>query len=119
MLEKQAHRLLLQSDGINTAVVQLYELIQTDLFKYVNSVSKIDNTDQQKKEIDKAITQELYKLHNKFKHARDSKSIPPPEQQWAMLEELWNLILKMVGKLFLLQNMPIPEMPPAPGGDLT
>lgn len=64
--------------------------------------------------LDKEIARELEELYRKLERARRFRPAPPPEFQWAILEEIIQLLLKLVWKAFFLQKMKPPPLPPLP-----
>ena len=64
-----------------------------------------------KRQLDKSILEELRDLLEKLRQ-RSPGAPPPPEFQWAVLMEIIALLLKMVAKLWALQQMRPPELPP-------
>jgi hypothetical protein len=53
--------------------------------------------------IDKGLLEELAELLEKLKRISPGQA-PGPDQQWAILEELIRLILKLIFKVFVLQG---------------
>lgn len=92
---------------------QLDWLVNDDL----NAVARLEDRDQQKESIDKSIVREVRELENKFESARAGGGVPPSDLQWAILQEMFNLIKKLITKAFILQELPPPEFRPGPGGD--
>lgn len=61
--------------------------------------------------LDKEIRRELEELYRKLASARKFRPAPPPEFQWGILEEVVQLLLKLVWKAFYLQKMKPPPLP--------
>jgi Fe-S-cluster formation regulator IscX/YfhJ len=109
--ENNAMRFNEISSAYNTAMVSLYDEIQLEFAKYFVSLQKLDDPKKQKERLDEAILSEMAKLKDKFYMARKKDGVPGSNEHWAITEELFNLILKLIGKAFILQGMQPPTLP--------
>ena len=91
---------------------QLSVLVNNDL----NALGQGDDKEEQKKAIDKRIQEEVARLENKFESARAQGGVPPSDMQWAITQEMFELLKKLVFKAFLLQGLKPPPLRPGPEG---
>jgi hypothetical protein len=59
---------------------------------------------------------EVARLENKFESARAQGGVPPSDMQWAITQEMFELLKKLVFKAFLLQGLKPPPLRPGPEG---
>ena len=91
---------------------QLSVLVNDDL----NALGQGEDKEEQKKEIDQRIREEVARLENKFESARAQGGVPPSDMQWAITQEMFELLKKLVFKAFLLQGLKPPPLRPGPEG---
>lgn len=116
-MENHAMRLSLESTALDKAMIQLYGVIQSDMIRFMDSLRQLDEN-QQRIMIDKMMVKEIKDLIYKYLNAKRSKRIPTPSEQWAILEEMLQILMKLIYKVFLLQHEKPPDFRPKKGYDI-
>jgi hypothetical protein len=104
--------------GESVGVVALTGEIETQLVDLVNSIRSLSFA-KQKLIIDRLLIRELLQLLRKIRSIRGRRQPPSPQELFAIVVELFHLVIKLVVKVFLLQGKRIPELPRLGGVELS
>jgi hypothetical protein len=96
--------------GESVGVVAITGEIEMQLVDLVNSIRSLSLA-KQKVIIDRLLIRELLQLLRKIRSIRGRRQPPSPQELFAIVVELFHLVIKLVVKAFLLQGKRIPELP--------
>jgi len=96
---------------------RLHSALESVEWKHLDSVlamladlRQLRDRDAIKRGLDKEIVREVLELLEKIRRGRAAPW--NPQSQWAVIMEIIALLLKLVAKAFILQELPIPKLPP-------
>lgn len=116
-LQRLEQRGLEQIDRMVTDAIVLASLQEEAAGRVVaevNALSAGGDTPEARRQLDGMMHQELSQLLRKMEQARQAGPVPPNSLQWAILEEVVQLLQKMVLKVFWLQGKSLPPLPEPP-----
>jgi len=92
------------------------ELAQAEARKHADEIAWLNGLrqlprDQQAQALDRSFIEELEELQEKLRRLKRDRA-PNPDQQWAVIQELINLLYKLVFKVFWLQGQTPPAIDP-------